>query len=346
VNASYDLPEVGNAGSAFLPKGFTIDGKRVARIAFASTYPKGQDDKMLANLDADASLGFDRAEYMGLRFSRTEAKVSVKDGIAQIAPFSTVVNEGKFNFAGRVDLQKKPMVFATPGPMQVIDKIKIDEKMAKEMLQYLNPVFADQANLSGVADLHCEKLVIPLGGDAGVSRAEIRGTVAMSDMRMQPVGLLGQILSRAKAKDENNAELLPTEFVLTKGKLSYEDMQLNVDGYPTNFKGAIFLGDVPQRIDMMAKLPYELVFDGLEPKLDTIKVGDGRENSTDRVSLPIEGTVEKNAINWSKFFDSIIRKGTEQLLKDQLKDVFKKKNGSGEKSVEEEAVERIFDIFK
>ncbi|MBW8036051.1 MAG: hypothetical protein FVQ79_10575 [Planctomycetes bacterium] len=350
VDASYDLAELGKAGSAYLPKGFNIEGKRVDTIEFSSVYPKGEDDKMLANMNANATLGFSKAEYMGLRFGKTEAKVLVKNGIAEIAPFSTVVNEGKFNFAGRLDLQKKPMVFEIPGEMQVIEKINIDERMAKQMLQYLNPVFADQANLSGVADLHCEKLSIPLGGDADISQAEIRGTVAMSNMRMQPVGPLGGFLSLAKGKAENKAELLPTKFVLAKGKLSYEDMQLNVDDHPLNFVDAIIhLGAEPLRYNMIAKLPYEMVFDGYNPKFETITVGDGHEDSEDRISFPYN---EKT--NIEKMFGEILKKAAEQLLKkipedilkDQLKDIFKSKNGGGEKSVEEEIGEIFEGLFK
>jgi len=344
VKASYDLAEVGKAGSAYLPKGFKIEGKREDTIMFESAYPKGQEDKRLANMNASATLGFSKAEYMGLRFGRTETKVSVKDGVAEIAPFSTIVNEGKFNFAGRVDLQKKPMVFSIPGPMQVIDKVKIDERMAKEMLQYLNPVFANQANLSGFADLYCEKLAIPLGGDAGVSQAEIRGTVAMSNMRMQPMGLLGQALSVMKGKSENRAELLPTEFVLSKGLLSYDDMQLNVDNHPMNFKGKILLAKKPSPLDMTVQLPYKVVFDGTRPEFETVDVGG---DMTDRVGpLAIEGTVEKHSINLNKLFEGLIKKGTEQLLRDQLKGILKKKGGGkGGSEVEEKVGEILEGLF-
>ena len=345
LTAAYDLAEVSKeaAVSDYIPQGLKMEGKRNDKITFQSRYPSGQKDKRLANMNANATLGFDKADYIGLRFGKTDVKVLVKDGVAEIPPFSTVVNEGKFNFAGRLDLQKKPMLFEIPAPMQVIEKINIDERMAREMLRYLNPVFADQANISGVADLHCKKLAIPLGSDADISRAEIRGTVAMSNMRMQPVGLLGQILSRAKARSENKAELLPTEFVLTGGKLSYDNMQLNVDGYPTNFKGAIILAGLTKPLDMMVALPYELQFDGIKPNLETIRVGDGREASKDRVSLPIEGTVDKNGINWNKFFDEILKKMPERILEEQLKDIFKKK-GTGDKAGEAE--EKIGEILE
>ncbi len=345
VNASYDLAEAGKAAAEFLPKGFSIEGKRVDRVAFESTYPKGQDDKRLANMNANATLGFAKAEYMGMRFGETDVKVSVKDGIAEVAPFSTVVNEGRFNFAGLVDLQKEPMVFEMPGPMQVVEKINIDERMAAEMLRYLNPVFADQANLSGVADFHCKKLVIPLGGKADISKAQIKGTVAMSDMVMQPKGLLGQALRFAEGKKENRAELLPTEFVLMNGMLSYEDMQLNVDNHPMNFKGKILLAQKPSPLDMTVQLPYKVIFDGFKPEFETIDVGG---DMTDRVPpIALEGTVENHRINMDKFAEGLLKKAADQFLKDQLKDVFKSGDGSGgEKSAEEEVVERILDIFK
>lgn len=347
MTASYDLAEVSKTAgvSAFIPQGLKLEGTRKDTITFKSTYPKGQDDKMLANMNANATLGFDKAEYMGLRFGRTDVKLIVKDGIAEIAPFSTVVNEGTFNFAGRLDLQKKPMVFEIPGPMQVIDKVNIDERMAKELLQYLNPVFAKQANISGVAYLHCEKLAIPLGSDTDISDAEIRGTVAMSNMRMQPMGLLGQALSVMKGKRENRAELLPTKFVLSKGLLSYDDMQLNIDNHPMNFKGKILLAKKPSPLDMTVQLPYKIVFDGIRPKFETIDVGG---DMTDRIGpIAIEGTVENHRINLNKLLDGLIKKGTEQLLKDQLMDILKKKGGGeGGSEVEEKIGEILEGLFK
>ncbi|UCF42994.1 MAG: hypothetical protein JSV99_10475, partial [Planctomycetota bacterium] len=62
-----------------------------------------REDEPLAGLNAKGRLGFERAEYMGFDFGRTEVDVQTQNGLLTIAPFSTVVNNGQLNFAGQAD---------------------------------------------------------------------------------------------------------------------------------------------------------------------------------------------------------------------------------------------------
>jgi len=96
--------------------------------------------------------------------------------------------------------------------------------------------------------------------------------------------LLGNILSRARTKRYVKAALLPTKFVLENEKLSYDNMQINLDVYPVNFGGSIG----PNRIlDMTIATPYIVTSDF---KFRTVKIG--QQTPNERFPLRLTGTID------------------------------------------------------
>jgi hypothetical protein len=346
VTAKYDLADVSAVASAYLPEGIEVEGKRSDLFIFESEYPTTDKDKLIENLSASGKFGFERAKYMGMKIGKVDVAVDVKKGLLNIAPFSTSVNNGLLNFAGSVDLSKEPMVFTTPKPMQIIDKVEVDDEMGKALLKYLNPLFAEQTDLSGIASLHCEKFVMPLGGDTAITDAQVIGTVAMSDVMMKNRGLLGMIMSQGLGRTTMNADMLPAKIVLDKGIIRYDNMQMNIDKvYPINFRGGINLNKKPGKFEnMFAALPYSLKLrDG---GLKSLKVGD---NDKGRILLPVKGNIDNPRIDWDEVLKNIGRKAAEDFIQEGLGDFLKKKskkNGSdGEKSDEEKIIEGILDLF-
>ena len=302
IDCEYDWSAVTAVASTFLPQQLRLQGQRMVSVNFLSQYPVGQTDQLLPNLNTDkCKLGFDRANYMGLNLGPTEMDIQIQNGLLKIAPFATTVNDGQFNFAGRIDLKQKPIVLQTTGPMQIVDKININDEVGSNLLVYLNPIFKDQATTTGIANFHSEELVIPLGSNADV-QPKIIGTVGIENMRLETLGLLGNILSRARTKRYVNAALLPTKFVLENEKLSYDNMQINLDVYPVNFGGSIGPNQV---LDMTVTTPYIVTSDF---ELRTVKIGEQTPN--ERFPLRLTGTIDNPELDWRKF--------AEELLKQQL----------------------------
>jgi len=52
-------------------------------------------------------MGFEQAGYMGLNFGPTDVDIQIQSGLLTIAPFTTIVNEGQFNFASQADFKQK-----------------------------------------------------------------------------------------------------------------------------------------------------------------------------------------------------------------------------------------------
>jgi len=330
VDGEYDWPAVGPVVGSSWPAGLELKGKTKNTIKFSSKYRAGQRDKILPNLylTTKPKLAFDGAEYKGLRFGKTQVPINVKDGLLRIEQFSTSVNGGKFAFAGNINFKQDPAFLKASGPMQMIENANMNPVVCEQLLKYLNPVFVDQTDVSGVSNFHCEKLSIPL--KKGLKDAlEITGTIGINNMRLKTAGLLGLIMSRANVRQSVNLTLVPTRFELQKDVLSYRDMQINVDEYPVNFSGSIGpeirlpgATKPDKKLDMMVITPYVVTFLP-EPRFETVKVGEVTDKK--RIPVPLGGTLTAPTFRLEKVLGDVLKQGLEELLKQQLEEQIREK---------------------
>jgi hypothetical protein len=295
IDCEYDWSAVG----PYLPQGIIVKGVNKLPIEFSSEYPAGQRQKLLDNLSTKGTLGFTQAQYLGLVFERTEAQIQIQNGSFTILPLSTKVNNGEFHFAGQGNLKQDSRVLRTPQPMQIMKDIQINDEMARKLLMFVNPIFADAINVSGIANFSCERLAIPLAKEKQ-NEIEIIGTVSVNKLRLQASDLLGQILPLLGVGISGvDITVHPTKFVLQNGVLSYDDMQVEVGNSPINFKGAIGLnGD----LNMTVILPYTT-----EGKTARI----GRVTAGQRIVLPLKGTLNKPKLDLGKLLEEQLK---QQLL--------------------------------
>jgi hypothetical protein len=307
----YDWSAITTIAAPYLPEDLTLQGKRKDTISFSSEYPTGQTDKLLSNLDAKAEVGFAKAGYMGLDFGPTDVDVQVQNGLLNIAPLTTTVNDGQFNFAGSANFKQSPPLFKVAKPMQIVKNIKINDATTKKLLKYVNPIFTGAVNVSGVANFNCEQLAIPFSTKAK-NDAVVIGTISISDLRLQASDLLGQIISIAGGNTTGTVLTVhPTRLVLQKGVLRYDNMQIDVDDNPVNFKGAIGLD---KSLDMTVTLPYTTA--GRTARVD-------RETRGARIVLPLKGTVDKPKLDMSKFLELQLKGQLEDQLQKGLENIFK-----------------------
>jgi len=311
AECEYDWSAVSAVAAPYLPEGLTLQGKRKDDINFVSEYPSVQADKLMANLTAGAKFGFERAGYMGLDFGPTDVDIKMQKGLLNIPPFVTTVNEGQFNFAGQADFRLEPATLKITKPLQLMKDIKINDQTTKELLRYVNPIFADAVNVSGIANFSCEQLIIPFSA-AAKKQTEVIGTISMSKVRLQASDLLGQILTAAGTSARGaDITIRPTKFVLRDGFLRYDDMQMDVGDNPVNFKGVIGLD---KSLDMTITLPYTAVG-------RTIRIG--QETSSQRIQVPLKGTIDKPQLDLGKLLEGQLRQQLEDQLRKGLEELFK-----------------------
>jgi len=307
----YDWTAVTAVVAPYLPEGLTLQGKRKDAINFLSEYPIGKTDQLMANLNAKGKVGFEKAGYMGLDFGVTNVDIQIDGGLLKIAPFTTTVNEGQLSFASQTDFKQTPALFKTPQPMQVIKDIKINDATTKQLLKYVSPIFANAVNVSGIANLSCEQLAIPLSAQAKKD-AVVIGTISISDLRLQSSDLLGEILTTVGTGATGTVLTLhPTKFVLKDGFLRYDDMQIDVGDNPINFKGVIGLD---KSLDMTVTLPY--TSEGRTARV-------GRETTGRRITLPLKGTVDAPKLDTGKLIEDQLKGQIEDQVLKGLDKIFK-----------------------
>ena len=305
----YDWSALTAFAGPYLPEDLILQGTRKDRINFTSEYPINQTDQLLSNLSTTAGMGFEQASYKGLNFGPTDVNIVVKNGLLEIAPFSTTVNEGWFNFTAQADFKVRPAVFKTPVPMHIMKDIRINDETTKKLLKYLNPIFADAANVHGIANLNCETLSIPLSA-AAKNRAEITGTFSVKQLRLETSDLLGQILTLVGGGVRGTTITIhPTMFVLRDGFLRYDNMQMDIGDNPVNFKGVIGLD---KSLEMSVTLPYTT-------EGRTIRIG---SQSARRITLPITGTVDNPKLDVGKLLENQLKQELEEQLRKGLEDIF------------------------
>jgi len=311
ADCEYDWEAVSAVASQFMPEGLELKGKNKLPIDFVTEYPADQTDKLIENLSTKGKLGFEEAHYMGLNFGPTEAQIQIQDGFFTIEPFSTTVNSGQFNFGAQADLKEKPALLKTSQPMQIAKDIQINKETAEKLLTYVNPIFANVVNVSGVANFNCERLTIPLAS-GNKNRIEVIGTISANKLHLQASDLLGQILSVVGTGSRGQELTIhPTKFVLQKGFLRYDDMQVDVGDNPINFKGVIGLD---KSLNMTATLPYTI--GGRTARV-------GRETASPRISLPLKGTIDKPQLDLSRLLEDQSKQQLEDLIRKGLEELFK-----------------------
>ncbi len=307
----YDWKAITGMLSPFMPAGLVLEGKRQDAISIASRYRAGDNNDMLANLNAQGRVGFDRAGYMGLEVGKSNVDIKVDKGLLTIAPFSTTVNNGQLNFGGQADFRaatagakKGPVMFRTPGAMNIIKDVRLNDEIANKLLARINPIFSGAVQVDGVANFNCSRLVVPIKGGRAED-VDIAGTISLMPVNMKPVGLLGAILA-AMGGAGGSMAIHPTQFTVKDGFVRYTDMQLDIGDNPVNFSGVVPL-DVNRQIENFSvTLPYSAA-----GKL----VRTGQESSARRITAYVKGTPKNPQLDIGKMAqEELLQTGLEILL--------------------------------
>jgi hypothetical protein len=291
--------------SPFMPAGLTIEGKRQDSISFASKYPAKDPNLMLANLNAQAKVGFDKASYMGLNVGTTNMDLKVDKGLMTIAQFIAPVNNGQLNFGGSADFKQKPAIFKTPGQMQIIKDVQINKEMADKMLAKVNPVFFGVSSITGNANFQCDQLAVPITGGKPED-ANIAGTISLTQVRMQSTGLFGAILNVIGGSQSDLVTLHPTPFTVRNGFVKYTDMEMDLGNRPIYFSGSVPVDPNREIKSFSVTLPVTAL--GKTMTTDK-KAGPGR------ITAYINGTPNKPKLDVGKMLQNqAVQTGLELLM--------------------------------
>jgi hypothetical protein len=302
----YDWKTIVAMLSPFMPAGLTIEGKRPDdTISFNSKYPTNDPNKMLANLNAQAKVGFDKVGYMGMSVGTTNVDITVYKGFMTIPLFTSVVNNGQLNFAGSADFKQKPAIFRTLGPMSIIKDVQINKEMANKLLAKINPIFFGVSSITGAANFQCDQLAVPINGGKPED-ANIAGTISLTQVKMQSTGLMGMILTATGSSEGQLITLHPTPFTVRNGFVKYPDMQMDIGTMPINFSGSV-------PIDPNRKIESFSVTLPISATGKLVKVG--KESGSQRITAYVKGTPNNPKLDVGKMLqEQAVQTGLELLM--------------------------------
>ncbi|MCE5187039.1 MAG: hypothetical protein LLF76_13030 [Planctomycetaceae bacterium] len=303
--ASYDLKALTSFAAAFMPQGLTMEGQRKAFFKFESAYPTQKPELLMANLNGSGNFGFDRANFMGLKFGATDLNLNINKGLMLLELPDAKVNEGVLRLSASINMADPKRTLQLTKPMKVLDGIHLDDEVTKKLLTSLNPMFANQTNITGIASLECRKLVLPLASPMDKAAILLDSTVAMSNVNLKPTGLVGQILTLVESKGSYNAELKPTQVQMSQGTLQYKDMEFVLEQYPIGFSGRILLAQAEPAADLTVAVPYTV--EG--------KAVHTTDDLSTRLTVPLKGPLAKLKLD----LGSLLKQGLQQQLQQQLK---------------------------
>lgn len=297
-----DWAAVGQAVSVFLPAGLELAGQRQFSLDFTSAYPTNEPNMLMANLNGRASTGFDSAGYMGLNVGPTDVDIRIKNGLMQIEPFTTTVNNGQLDFAAQADFKEKTPLLRISKPLMLAKGIEVNREMTSSLLQYVNPLFANVTGVSGVANFECQKLAIPLAAGMG-NKTEVVGTISASNIVVEASGLLSQILTAMGERTTGDRlTIQPTNIVLRDGVVQYDNMEVDIGDNPVTFGGAIGLDG---RLNMTVILPWTM-------QGRTVRIG--QEQRGQRIEVPLKGTISRPELDLERLLQNQLLRGLEGLL--------------------------------
>ena len=339
ANLDFDLKNISTIIGDRLPEDLAIKGNHPLKVNFTTFTTTEIDDpnQLKKNLTAQADYAFDELSFKGINFDKTAVSLTADKGILTVQPFTTNVNNGKLSLAGNIDLNENPLTFRLTEPTQIADQISINDELSEQMLKYINPLFANQANVSGFLNFKTDKIIVPLAPKSE-NKIDIAGNISINDVRLSAKGLLGQI-EKFSPQSHNKLTIEPTNFTINNGIMQYTDpqgMQVDLGDNPLNFTGQIGLD---KTIDMTITLPWSVLG-------KTAKVG---KETQGRIAIPIENTLDNPKINLQKLIEKTAGSVIQDVIQGELDKLFKKNKSKSDDKKEddiEDQIDQIINIFK
>jgi hypothetical protein len=254
----------------------------------------------IASLSGPAVLHIDKQELSGVSLGPTDIDMQVKQGLLIIPPTSIPANEGKINFQAKVSLTEAKPFLVISEPINLIEDVAVNAQMSDALLKFVNPVFADNNEVSGTINFICNRLLVDDLAKWKMT-TKMSGLFSGKDLRFQPrKGLmadLGSVLGTDMSSELG--EMRPVSIELAKGIISYKDMNLVFANLiDLSFSGEISL--LNESLNMQVGIPILPSMLTNHPELSDMLAGK-------RIYVPIRGTVSKPKFDAEKFPELLLK---------------------------------------
>ncbi|MCK4849945.1 MAG: DUF748 domain-containing protein, partial [Phycisphaerae bacterium] len=293
LQARSDLERLSRVMQPWFSNWPDLRGSGSADMTLTGTSPKAAPADWLSFLSGPATVHFDQQFLAGMTLGPAEVNMHVKQGLLTIPPTTIPANQGKINFQAQVSLTGAKPFLVISQPISLCEDVQINPQMSDTLLKFINPVFANNHQISGTVNFICNRLVID-DPAKWKQTAKMKGLFSGKDLRFQSrKGIMADLASVLKLDLSSKlGELRPISIELSDGVVSYKDMHI-VFGHmlDLSFSGQVGLDE---SIRMRVGIPILPAMLGNRPEL--IKyLGD------QRIYLPITGTLSNPRLDVAAF---------------------------------------------
>lgn len=252
---------------------FTIQGPLLgttltpagAPTSAANTAYPGLVSEQLA---AEASLGWQGAQYVGLVAGPADVRAKLEQGVVHLGPIDIPVSEGRLTTAPRILLNDRiPALVVDRGPL--INNVRITPEMCHQWLKYVAPLVADATRAEGKFSVGLAGAAVPVFEP---KKCDVAGTLSIDSAQIGPGPLAQQYLGIARhvrtlfdpkigegSADPNRGwVILPkqdVQFEVLDGAVHHRGLVMTVGDVAITTQGSV--GIDSQEINLVASVPVQ-----------------------------------------------------------------------------------------
>jgi len=222
-------------------------------------------------LAAEASLGWQGAQYVGLVAGPADFRAKLSSGVVQVGPLDIPLSEGRLTAAPRLMLNnaERAVVFDR-GP--VLQNVRISPEMCSLWLKFVARMVADATRAEGKFSLSLEGANVPI---AAPMTSSIAGTLAIQSAQIGPgplpqqfLGVIKQVKSffdsaggGAAASGDSQSQgwlLLPQQdvfFEVQNGMVRNRGLKMTLGDVVITTEGTV--GIESQQINLVTTIPIQ-----------------------------------------------------------------------------------------
>ncbi len=311
------------------------------------------------DVTAQSGIGWDSGNLFGFSIGKALISSSLSDGQLRIPVTEIPAAGGKMRLGGLVDLRTETPLLQMPGKLVLLEDVRINAEVGKQLLSRFVPVFGKLHSLEGEITMTTTDLQFPLG-EAIKQSGSGSGVIDLSRIRMQPEGVMKELLRLGGLGDTEQYDVKASDlnFAVKDGRIHYKDFSLNfADVYDLKFSGSVGFDNT---VDAIISVPIKsALLEKLGIKGSTLDFARALEGM--RVDLRLTGTRDNLKLDYSKINTSeLIAKAMEALLSEKIQKGGDNKKDENEqpdskpdtkpaddkKSDKEKLIENIFDILQ
>ncbi|HEY3245736.1 MAG TPA: hypothetical protein VGM03_20515 [Phycisphaerae bacterium] len=256
---------------------------------------------------ASTNIGWDAAKLYGVPLGPAKLAPALRDGVLAIPSASIPASDGKVNLGGVIDFSQADPLLSIKGKLPLLERVPLTKEVGESLLSYVNPVFLKVTRLDGRISLGLQDVSLPMSA-AIKTRGAGQGRLDLSQVRIQPTGLLAELLALGGIAEgqESAMEMRPLDFRVQDGRILYDDLTMSFSqGFDLKFSGSVGFDD---SLDLAVSLPVgpELLkrLGAHGPAAELAQKLTGT-----RVTIPIVGTRQEPKLDLSKVNTTELLKG-------------------------------------